>query len=863
MRTALLCCLCLFTTLRALALHGKGGVLTYEYLGPGSAPNTSKYQVTSKEYFDCHGTQFILTPIYLAAYDAGTNALYKTYTIQRTSQIEVKKMSFGCINPAPEVCFVISEFTIEIELPNNTNGYVLVEQECCRIPNLVNIQNSSTYGMSNYNTIPGVINNTTYRTNSSPVFAQKDTSVICFNSYFTLDMSATDKDGDSLSYAFCSAKASTGQNRQPNPPPPPPYSDLPYRNGFSAGQPLGDKVTINPKTGLISGIAPGTTGSYIISVCVSEYRKGVLIGTTKKEVQVEVAQCTTASASLKTEYINCDNGTFTFKTEFASSNIAAYFWDFGVPGITTDTSSAATPTFTYQDTGVYRLKLRVTSATGCQDSASALVSVFPGFDPGFEIKDSCFRETFAITDTTRAAYGAVNSWQWTFGDNSPPSTTQHPSHKYTQAGTYTIQLVTTSTKGCVDSASRTLTVYDAPTLALPFRDTLICNIDTLAIPATGNGNFTWTPGSRILNAHTSTPLVFPLDTTTYTATVNYHGCLIKDSVRVAVLPFITVDILSDTAICRTDSIRLNPISHALQWLWTPATGLSNPNIKNPMAAPGADITYHVIANLGKCQDDAYIRVKVAPYPEAYAGAGTTICYNDTAQLGATMSGASFIWSPTASLLNAQTLAPLAHPLRTTAYILTVRDTLGCPKPVRDTVVVHVLPRIPAFAGNDTAVIVNQPLQLNALGGTLYYWQPPTGLSNTSIANPVAVLNGTYDSMTYIVKVFREDGCSAYDTVVVKVFRTDPDIFVPSAFTPNSDGRNDVLKPILVGMKSLESFRVYNRWGQLVYHTSQAGRGWDGRLKGLPQKSDVYVYLATGINYLGKKIERKGTVMLIR
>ena len=282
MRTTLLCCLCLLSALHALALHGKGGVLTYEYLGPGSAANTSKYKVTAKEYFDCHGTQFILTPIYLSAYDAVTNTLYKTYTIDRASQIEVKKTSFGCINPAPEVCFVIADFVIEVELPNNTNGYVLVEQECCRIPNLVNIQNSSAYGMSNYNTIPGVINNTSYRTNSSPVFAQKDTSVICFNSYFTLDMSATDKDGDSLSYAFCSAKASTGQTRQPNPPPPPPYNDLPYRSPFSSGQPLGDKVTINPRTGMISGIAPGTIGSYIISVCVSEYRKGVLIGTTKK-----------------------------------------------------------------------------------------------------------------------------------------------------------------------------------------------------------------------------------------------------------------------------------------------------------------------------------------------------------------------------------------------------------------------------------------------------------------------------------------------------------------------------------------------------------------------------------------------------
>src|SRR5688572_13930404 len=94
MRITLLCVLCLLSGLRALALHGKGGVLTYEYLGNGSTPNTSKYRVTAKEYFDCHGTQFILTPIYLAAYDASTRTIFKTYVINRATQIEVKKTSF-------------------------------------------------------------------------------------------------------------------------------------------------------------------------------------------------------------------------------------------------------------------------------------------------------------------------------------------------------------------------------------------------------------------------------------------------------------------------------------------------------------------------------------------------------------------------------------------------------------------------------------------------------------------------------------------------------------------------------------------------------------------------------------------------
>jgi gliding motility-associated-like protein len=98
---------------------------------------------------------------------------------------------------------------------------------------------------------------------------------------------------------------------------------------------------------------------------------------------------------------------------------------------------------------------------------------------------------------------------------------------------------------------------------------------------------------------------------------------------------------------------------------------------------------------------------------------------------------------------------------------------------------------------------------------------------------------------------------------VKIFKTDANIFVPTGFTPNSDSKNDVLKPILVGMKKLERFSVYNRWGQLVFSTSEIGKGWDGKISGADQKADVYVYVAIGITYLDQKIVRKGTTTLIR
>jgi gliding motility-associated-like protein len=96
-----------------------------------------------------------------------------------------------------------------------------------------------------------------------------------------------------------------------------------------------------------------------------------------------------------------------------------------------------------------------------------------------------------------------------------------------------------------------------------------------------------------------------------------------------------------------------------------------------------------------------------------------------------------------------------------------------------------------------------------------------------------------------------------------VYNVPPSFYVPSGFSPNNDGRNDVFRPILLGMRSLNYFQVYNRWGQLVFQTTQQGKGWDGRLKGNPQDPGTYVWMAQGETYTGQVITQKGSVVLIR
>ncbi len=243
----------------------------------------------------------------------------------------------------------------------------------------------------------------------------------------------------------------------------------------------------------------------------------------------------------------------------------------------------------------------------------------------------------------------------------------------------------------------------------------------------------------------------------------------------------------------------------------------------------------------------------------------SICFGTTTHLQATFTGNSFSWSPVSSLLNANTLTPVAGPQETTTYYFIARDTSigGCPKPVSDSVVIIVIQPLRVFAGNDTTIVAGQPLQLQATGAISYFWSPSIGMNNNLLANPIVTLPSNIEQISYQVRGSTPEGCSSFDSITVYQFKSLPDIFIPSAFTPDNDGRNDVLKPIVAGVKRFINFSVYNRWGQLMYSTNVIGNGWDGLFKGARQPPGTYVYEASAVDYLDKPLFRKGTVVLLR
>ena len=133
------------------------------------------------------------------------------------------------------------------------------------------------------------------------------------------------------------------------------------------------------------------------------------------------------------------------------------------------------------------------------------------------------------------------------------------------------------------------------------------------------------------------------------------------------------------------------------------------------------------------------------------------------------------------------------------------------------------------------------------------------MSDPTVLNPTAVLP---DDQTYYLTVTTPEGCEAKDTINITVFKGS-NIYVPSGFTPNLDGRNELLAPYYAGIKSLDFFRVYNRWGEMVFATSDMSKGWDGKLRGVDQPSGTYVWMLRAMDYAGKIYQLKGTSTIIR
>jgi gliding motility-associated-like protein len=255
------------------------------------------------------------------------------------------------------------------------------------------------------------------------------------------------------------------------------------------------------------------------------------------------------------------------------------------------------------------------------------------------------------------------------------------------------------------------------------------------------------------------------------------------------------------------------------------------------ATPANSGTYKITVTKLGCSTTATANVMVTPKPIVTVSADVSICQGSPTTLQAT-GGTSYLWSPAAGLSDATSANPVANPDNTTTYTVTVSNASGCA--ANATVTVSVVKPPVVNAGADQKMTEGQSITLNgsASGDNItYFWTPATGLSNSSILNPVAT--PTQD-ITYTLHAIAGNNCGfeTTDDVFIRVFQK---VVVPNTFTPNNDGINDTW-----GIEALETYprsvtQVFNRYGTLVFQSLGYPKAWDGRQNGKPVPEGTYYY----------------------
>ncbi|MEO6169012.1 MAG: PKD domain-containing protein [Chitinophagales bacterium] len=855
----LLAALCTFSY-DSFGSHIIGGELSYLCVG------NDDYEVTLKVYRDCYNGQAPYDdPSYVFIYNNTTGALFTTLAISFPGSDQIpNNTNDPCLIVPPNICVEEAVFIQQVHLPPTTGGYRMIYQRCCRNSTIVNITDPGNTGATYEATVPG---SALADCNSSPYFVNFPPTLICINTPFVFDHSAVDPDADELVYELCYPyDGASSFNPQPTPGSPPvSYNNINFVAPYTYDNPMGGAppMAIDGSTGELT-VTPTAVGQYVVGVCVSEFRNGDLLSVHRRDFQFNVTNCNNALASINggsntvnspALFNSCDGFTFFFPNN--SNNATSYHWDFGVTGITNDTSNLEVPTYTFPDTGIYIVTLIANPGSFCGDTAYGIVYVYPVLEGDFLFPNGCVIDSLQFTDQSTSGVGNINYWFWNFGSTAS-SLEQNPVYAFDTTGTYYVQLIVGTDLGCLDTVFGFITIHEKPE-ATAYPDTIICSLDTVQLIGSGIGDYTWAPAYGLNSNTLQTPLASPNVDTHYMLTVtNQWGCTDTAGVQINVYDSVIAFAGNDTIICPGEIVQLNG-SGGFYYSWSPTAGLSDWDIADPQAQPGASITYIMTTFIGSCIDSDSIQILVKPDPEIAAGPDQSICIGDSVMITACC-GSSYDWEPAFSLADAASGNTLAFPTNTTVYHLQASDSNSCPVIVHDSIIVFVIAPPPLDVTGDTLMYLGTSATLHAYGGDFYTWVPPDFLSDPYINNPVVTPLKTTE---YTVNAITAEGCPVSSVLKVTVI-DDPLVTFPNAFSPNGDGLNDYLFPIVLGLFESETFKVFNRWGEMVFESQDFTTGWDGTFQGKEEGVGTYVYFMSGKSLSsGKTYLIKGNVVLLR
>lgn len=552
-----------------------------------------------------------------------------------------------------------------------------------------------------------------------------------------------------------------------------------------------------------------------------------------------------------------------------------FVWDYNDG--TVDESDDRNISHNYIAMGAYLPKMILIDPQGCRvpvvgKDTIHIYGVNAAFTAGKELL--CDSGLVQFNNNT-VSNDLITGYNWLFGDGKTASV-KTPSHFYTQSGKYATQLIVTSQHGCIDTAKLPLPlkIVQSPQAAIQ-SDSGACVPavlhfrGSLTKPDTSAVQWRWDFGNGITSKEQ-----IPTAVTFATAgrympmlvVINSSGCADTVTNIVNAWPLPVVDAGADQAICRNSTVTLSG-QGAAQYNWFPANNLSCTNCSTPLASPLTDITYSVTGkNIYGCSATDSIRIQVKQPFTMKTGLGDTLCKGESFRLMA--AGAEeYTWSPSLWMDNSSSDKPTVRPDSSVIYRVIGRDRQHC---FADTgyIPVKVYPYPVIDAGEDKTIPAGDVIALKPVISadvTSIKWLPAIGLSCATCATPSA---SPKQSITYILEAENKGGCKSRDQVSVFVFCNNANVFVPNTFSPNGDGNNDVFYPRGKGVYMIQSFRVFNRWGDIVYEQvniqpNDMAKGWTGLHKGKPAPQDVYIYSMDVICENNVMLNYKGNVALIR
>lgn len=561
---------------------------------------------------------------------------------------------------------------------------------------------------------------------------------------------------------------------------------------------------------------------------------------------------------------------FDASTPGVSAPITRWYWDFGDPRTTGDISVVQSPvSYTYRDTGQYSPYLVVTDADGCDDTTFASIGVYRT-PAGILTNDTlqiCFGDTVQLlSDPGYMAY------QWRPNRYLSNATISNPLAYPLDTISYTVDI--TEAHGCDKLDTVTINVVPLPPLSVtPYPDTMICYGDTIQLHAAGGTNHVWQPWHGIIDDYRiPNPHVRPDFTTTYIVTnEGVGGCKNTDSVRVIVSRLTAI--YSADSTCFGDSTYFVDLSTftdlpVISWRWTFGDTRNNTSLfRNPAhlySRSGNFTSQLVVRDAIGCTDTATLVVRVDTPATAVAGWDTTICLGESVSLFSS-GGEIVYWMPQVpgEIDRPYSFNPLVTPSSTTVFIAHITNGV-CPF---DTAAVNVtvMPPPDVRTIDNTTILRGTNIQLVTTVDRYHtiVWSPVDSLSCANCLSPFASPDA---KITYTVTIIDEFGCVNTDevTINVTVGCEEDQIFVANAFTPNGDNINDRVYVRLIGLEKMNYFKVYDRWGKLMFETKNVHEGWDGTGKdGEKLNTGVYVYVCEAVCYYKQTIVKSGNVTLIK